>query len=154
MKIFSIKNEQIGFFNRPIYCESEAEALSYIQNVLMSDADRALLGLKDQLALYYLGDIDFTTGLITPPMTVSSDPSEFGTTYSKLPVFVCGLLEIFNMIPEDRVPQTAKQLSKRIDNLVEHLDAIDECMKEVKSHDDSCASCRNYRSKAVRPNSR
>lgn len=134
MKIFSIKNEGISFFNRPIYCESEAEALSYIQNVLMSDADRALLGLKDQLALYCLGEIDFTTGVISA---------------NDAPVIVCSLLDIFNSIPEDRVPQTAKKLGQRIDNVVEHLDAIDEILKEVNSHDDYCKSCRNYRKKAV-----
>lgn len=139
MKIFSIKNEQIGFFNRPIYCESEAEALSYIQNVLMSDADRALLGLKDQLALFYLGEVDFTTGVITS---------------AESPTLVCGLLDIFNSIPEDRVPQTAKQLSKRIEDLASHLDSIDECIKEVKIHDDSCSRCRNYREKAVRSDGR
>lgn len=64
MKIYSIKNEKLSFFNRPIYVESSNEALSYIQNILMSDADRALLGLKSDLSLYELGEIDFSTGII------------------------------------------------------------------------------------------
>lgn len=97
MKIYSIKNEKLGFFNRPIYCESDPEALSYIQNVLMSDADRALSGLKDDLALYCLGDIDFTTGYIYPFAFTTSDGDEFK------PLLICSLKDIFDSIPEDKL---------------------------------------------------
>lgn len=102
MLIFSIKNEKLGFFNRPIYVESSNEALSYIQNILMSDADRVMLGLKNDLALYAQGEIDFTTGIITG---------------FKHPKKVCDLVEIFDSIPEDKIPQTSKVLTERIARL-------------------------------------
>ena len=110
MKIYSIKNEKLGFFNRPIFCESNAEALSYIQNVLMSDADRALLGLKSDLALYFLGSIDFTNGRI--------EPMEFD------PLKVCDLEDIFNTIPEDKIPRSERQINenlKYLDNKIIEL---------------------------------
>lgn len=103
MNIYSIKNEKLNFFNRPIYCESSAEALSYIQNVLMSDADRALLGLRGDLALYFLGEVDFTTGKIN--------------TDRKCPVKICDLNEIFNTIPEESIPRDSQALKKLIDDL-------------------------------------
>lgn len=127
MKIFSIKNESLEFFNRPIYVESENEALTYIQNILMSDADRALSGLKNDLALYELGEIDFVTGKIVP---------------LDEPVRICGLVDIFNTIPEDRIPQTANALKEMILKLKDELAKVSE---EVKSND-ACAKCRNYRS--------
>lgn len=102
MIIFSIKNEKIGFFNRPMFYNSSNECIAYIQNVLMSDADRALQGLKADLNLYSLGSIDFDTGKIVA---------------FKHPVKVAELLEIFESIPEDRVPQTANVLRKRIEEL-------------------------------------
>lgn len=88
MNIYSIKNEKTGFFNRPIYCESENEALTYIQNVLMSDSDRALSSLKGYLALYYLGYIDFVSGIID----TENNPSK-----------ICDLEDIFNTIPADKL---------------------------------------------------
>lgn len=114
MKIFSIKNEKLSFFNRPIYCESAEEALSYIQNVLMSDADRALLGLKDDLSLVYLGDIDFVTGKIDP---------------CKKPVTVSALADIFATIPEDKIPRNEKYIIEQLKKFAEDLD---ELKKEVK----------------------
>lgn len=107
MNIYSIKNEKLSFFNRPIYTESFNEALSYLQNVLMSDSDRALIGLKDDLALYHLGEIDFVTGKIDSP---------------KKPVKVCDLKDIFDSIPSDSVPQTANQLRDLIMDLSRRMD--------------------------------
>ncbi len=139
MKIYSIKNEKLGFFNRPIYCESDAEALSYIQNVLMSDADRALSGLKDVLSLYKLGDIDFTTGYINSYAFTTHDGEEFK------PVLVCSLKEIFDSIPEDKIKPALtredvekcysmfKELSgivtERFDDVYEKLHDLDKCKK-------------------------
>lgn len=91
MYIFSIKNDKLDFFNRPIFAESSNEACSYIQNVLMSDADRALSGLKDDLSLYLLGEINFTTGDIF---------SYFNTEYFEK---ICSLREIFDTIPADKL---------------------------------------------------
>lgn len=133
MKIFSVKNENLSFFNRPIYVESVEEALSYIQNILSSDADRALLHLKNELSLVYLGDIDFTTGKITPCEDLT----------------LCwSLADIFDSVPSDRIPQNALELQKEINSLREQISNISEVMKEVK-HDNACRECRNYRKKTV-----
>lgn len=113
MKIFSIKNEKLSFFNRPIYVESAEEALSYIQNILMSDADRALLGLKDDLSLVYLGDIDFVTGKIDP---------------CKKPVTVTPLADIFATIPEDQIPRNERYFMEEIEKLKK---ALSELLTEV-----------------------
>ena len=135
MNIYSIKNEKLGFFNRPIYCESEAEALSYIQNVLMSDADRALSNLKGDLALYHLGEIDFTTGIISPCVkdTVSE---EFGYSLEFSPEFVCTLEEIFNTIPEDRLKPklTEKDLQKAYDKIKDLENTVIDLSDKLKSH--------------------
>lgn len=110
MKIFAIKNEKIGFFNRPIYVESSNEALSYIQNILMSDADRVLYGLKSDLALYEQGEIDFATGIIKG---------------SKKPVFVCSLEDIFASVPEDVIPRNEKFLMNQIKILGEKISNLE-----------------------------
>lgn len=109
MLIYSIKNEKLEFFNRPIYCESSNEALSYLQNVLMSDADRALIGLKDDLALYCLGSVDFVSGKIDA---------------FKKPQLITTLASIFDTIPADRVPQTANQLRESISKLRDEIGAL------------------------------
>lgn len=130
MKIFSIKNEKLNYFNKPIYAESQNEALSYIQNVLMSDADRALLSLRGDLSLYYLGEIDFVAGKLT-----GVDPE-----------LITSLDGIFATIPEDRVPQTANELRKSINNLAERLDGFDEILKEV-SKNDCKETCKHYKNR-------
>lgn len=118
MKIFSIKNEKLGFFNRPIYCESEAEALSYIQNVLMSDSDRALSNLKDDLSLYCLGYIDFENGIIVP---VGADGCD--TNVQPRPFMVCSLREIFDTIPEEKLkPSITRSDLDHVLKLVQDLD--------------------------------
>lgn len=122
MNIYSIKNEKLGFFNRPIYCESSAEALSYIQNILMSDADRALKGLRGDLALYLLGEIDFTTGDI-----FTSDFSGYEGT--ACPAYICSLDDIFDSIPEEKVPRPIQKddlerLYKRMSDLASELDSL------------------------------
>lgn len=137
MKIFSIKNEKLEFFNRPIYCESEAEALSYIQNILMSDADRALSNLKDDLSLYYLGDIDFTSGCISP--------SCFETVEGKMcydSICVCSLREIFDTIPEDKLKPslTRDDITKCYDlyhNLSESIDNRIDAIYNILHHLDN-----------------
>lgn len=127
MNIYSIKNEKLGFFNRPIYCENNAEVLSYIQNVLMSDADRALLGLKDDLSLYNLGYFNSQIGIVD----AESEPC-----------FVCSLREIFDSIPEDKIPRSERQINdslKYLDGEIKKLQAALESLKVDKkgriSHD-------------------
>lgn len=117
MLIFSIKNEKLGFFNRPIYCESSAEALSYIQNILMSDADRALSGLKDDLSLYCLASIDFQTGYIHDNVNG--------------PDFVCTLRDIFDTIPEDKLKPALTR--DDLNNLSEKLSTVDDHLKRLEA---------------------
>lgn len=67
MKIYSIKNESTGFFNRPMFVESEAEVISLIQNNIASDPFKALFNLAESMTLYYCGEIDFETFVILQP---------------------------------------------------------------------------------------
>lgn len=133
MNIYSIKNEKLGFFNRPIYCESDAEALSYIQNVLMSDADRALTGLKDDLALYFLGSIDFTTGVIYSGNVLMSEKLD---DLSDTPIKVCSLRDIFDTIPEDKLkPALTRDDLVSLNAYVKKLeDRIEELESSYSSH--------------------
>lgn len=109
MNIYSIKNEKLEFFNRPIYCESSNEALTLAQNILMSDSDRALIGLRSDLALYFLGTIDFVSGKIDAV---------------KKPIRIEGLDKIFDSIPEDKVPRTEHQLRDLIHRLSDEVDDL------------------------------
>ena len=112
-KIFAIKNEKINFFNRPIYCTSHNEALSMIQNILMSDADRALIGLKSDLSLYFLGTINFVTGEI-----ISSGPE-----------LVCTLEDIFDSIPVDKLSPAITR-----NDLVSVWDKIKKLEESIGAH--------------------
>ena len=132
MNIYSIKNEKLNFFNRPIYCESDNEALSYIQNVLMSDADRALSSLKGDLSLYLLGSIDFVTGIIAPSVNIHDVDYVEGET---LPIKICSLEDIFNSIPEERLkPAVTVENIKYLDELIKKLGTELEALKTHK-HD-------------------
>lgn len=123
MKIFTIRNEKLGFCNRPIYCETETEALSYIQNVLMSDADRALRGLRGDLALYLQGDINFETGEIVPVVPI---------------VKICDLADIFDSIPADSIPRDSKELWNGIANLGARIDTLTETLDRIKEDVSKC----------------
>ena len=116
MQIFSIKNEKLGFFNRPIYCESSNEALTYVQNVLMSDADRALRGLKGDLALYALGEIDFVSGKIQAS--------------KRDPLKICDLQDIFDSIPEESIPRDSQALLKLIEDLGKRVKEMEDTFKQ------------------------
>ncbi len=114
MKIYSIKNEKLNFFNRPIYCENDAEALSYIQNVLMSDADRALLGLKNDLALYFIGDFNSSSGIIQSAFDFVGEDV----------IKVADLIDIFETIPNDKIPRTERAIKSVTDNLQVQIDKL------------------------------
>lgn len=136
MKIYQIVNNEINFWNRPFFAENDSEAISYIQNILMSDADRALIGLRDHLSLYCTGEYN-------------SMPDQYAAEYDFAPsiigcdpVHICRLDFIFDSIPADRVPRTAVQLKKSIDDqadlfkksvnlLSEKIDTLDDCFKEL-----------------------
>lgn len=121
MNIYSIKNEKLGYFNRPIFCESDIEARSLILNILMSDSDRAMVGLKGDLSLYYLGHIDFKSGLISPSFELNECCSDDSDDIYK-PLFVCSLDDLFEMIPKDKLKPavTRDELLKLVDE-IDHL---------------------------------
>lgn len=135
MNIYSIKNEKLGFFNRPIYCESEAEALSMIQNILMSDADRALSNLKGDLALYYLGFIDFTNGIIKPSLC-ECEYDDFGAVTEPQPLFICTLEEVFNTIPEDMLKPklTVDDMNRAYEKIKALEDTVSSLENDLKCH--------------------
>lgn len=136
MKIFSIKNEKLGFFNRPMFCESSEECLSLIQNILMSDSDRALTGLKEELTLYYLGDIDFRTGIISPSLASIDSAEEAFAIDNYQPYFICSLIDIFNSIPAERIKREVSR--DDIERLFEYYktlkDTLDKYTKSFDSH--------------------
>lgn len=135
MNIYSVKNEKLGFFNRPIYCESEAEALSMIQNILMSDADRALSNLKGDLALYYLGSIDFTNGYIKPSLC-ECEYDDFGPDTRPQPLFICTLEEVFNTIPEDMLKPklTVDDMHRAYEKIKSLEDTVSSLENKLKCH--------------------
>lgn len=144
MNIYSIKNEKLGFFNRPIYCESDAEALSYIQNVLMSDADRALSGLKNDLALYFLGSIDFTSGKITCSFVEKENEEGFVHVFYE-PMFICSLEEIFNTIPADKLkPELTR------DDLMRAYDKIKTLENTVSELSDKLSNHKHFRKEIIK----
>lgn len=121
MNIYSIKNEKLGYFNRPIFCESDAEARSLILNILMSDSDRAMVGLKGDLSLYYLGSIDFKSGVILPSLDLKDSESDNISDMYNLS-FVCTLDDLFDMIPKEKLKPavTRDELLKLVDE-IDHL---------------------------------
>lgn len=133
MNIYSIKNEKLGFFNRPIYCESDAEALSYIQNILMSDADRALRGLKGDLVLYKLGEINFVNGSIDPCCISDSNGGLMGE-----PVLICSLEEIFDSIPAESIKCIDKEIQLKFDAAAEEIANLKERLAEAENQLSKC----------------
>lgn len=132
MNIYSIKNEKLGFFNRPIYCESYQEALTYIQNILASDADRALKGLRGDLSLYFLGTIDFTTGDIFPAYQYIDRYDE--SVEVKQAICICTLDEIFDSIPDESIVNPITEALKVRNELIEKYDAaFEELKSELES---------------------
>lgn len=111
MNIYSVKNEKLEFFNAPMFFETSNGAMSHMQKILMADADRALFGLKDDLALYFLGTVDFVSGKIDTP---------------KKPIKIADLRDLFETIPQDRVPRTAEKLQAEIDSLNDKLANLNE----------------------------
>lgn len=69
MKLFALKNDIAGkgFFNRPMYFESSEECINALQNNVASDSTKALFSMAEHMFLYYVGDIDFTTCVISQP---------------------------------------------------------------------------------------
>ena len=136
MNIYSIKNEKLGFFNRPIYCESEAEALSMIQNILMSDADRALSNLKGDLSLYKLGSIDFKTGIIQPCLAPIDSLNESNLCDNYAPAFICTLEEIFDTIPDDMLKPklTVDDMHRAYEKIKTLEDTVSSLENKLKCH--------------------
>lgn len=124
MNLYSIRNEKLGFSNRPLFAENDAEALNYIQNVLMADADRALLGLKNDLALYFIGVFDSERGVLERLY----DPDNDCSTSVK----ICDLVDLFNTIPEDKIPRSERQISENLRILDEKFSALSDKLATLK----------------------
>lgn len=145
MNIYSIKNEKLGFFNRPIYCESDHEALSYIQNILMSDSDRALYGLKGDLALYWLGSIDFNTGVIMPSLKKCDSLDEANLVENYAPWFICSLEEIFDSIPKERLkPALTSEDFKKV------LSELEQLKKDCSELNDKIDNHKHFRKEILK----
>lgn len=122
MKIYTIRNTELNYSNRPFYFESDEEAKQYVLNVLCSDSDRALSNLRDVLRLDCIGSIDFTSGCITDTSVYS----------------VCMLSEIWAFVPSERVPRDSLKLNSDIKELSEKLSnsqlRVDKLLDSLKSH--------------------
>lgn len=135
MIIFSIKNEKLNYFNRPIYFESTNECLHYIQNVMLSDADRVLCSLRGDLNLYKLGEIDFSTGIILNDLE---------------PFCVASLDSIFDSIPEDHIPRTEKEIREAIVKLKQELESFTlETSEKFKACGDELDLCKKIKKRGV-----
>lgn len=128
MLMFSIKNEKLGFFNRPIFANSVNEALSLIQNILMADSDRALSGLKSDLALYKVGEFNQENGFL-----YYADPDEKLPGYDiGLPILICSLEDIFNSIPEESLKPVLTQ--RDFDALLEKFNVLNDKLNKLNFH--------------------
>lgn len=115
MNIYTIRNTEINYSNRPFYFESDSEALQYVLNVLTADSDRSLINLRDCLVLECIGSIDFNSGVIT-----STDRR-----------VVSDLQAIWARVPSECMPRTSKEIitminerDKRVNDLSDKLDKI------------------------------
>lgn len=131
MKIFAVKNEKTNYFNRPIFVESENEALTYIQNILFSDSERALYSLKDDLALYELGEIDFVTGKIKP--------------INSVPRFAFALSTIFDSIPKDKLKPSVTK-----DEMQKCFDIVNAAMEKVTALSEQFKNHKHYRKEIIK----
>lgn len=130
MMMFSIKNEKLGFFNRPIFANSANEALSLIQNILMSDSDRALSGLKSDLALYKVGEFDQVSGFL---YFADAREADFDVDFCYgFPILISSLEDIFNSIPEESLKPALTQ--KDFDVLLEKYNLLQEKLNKLSSH--------------------
>ena len=126
-KIYCIKNTKTGFCNRPIYVNSEEEALNVIQNILIADTDKALFGLKKDLVLLYLGLYDDVKGVIIPHL----DKDGFSSN-----VEVCTLEAIFDSIPKELVKPavTRDEISALVDKVRLLTTELAELRSDVSLH--------------------
>lgn len=148
MKVFAIKNTKLNYFNRPIFAENEAEALSYIQNVLASDSDRALRNLANDTMLVEIGEYNSKTGILLPCRSylesIIENAVDFVTTgelhIGDMPTYVLNQLDatvlddgyllndIFDSIPKERIKHRAEEMlaetNKEVAELRNRLDAV------------------------------
>lgn len=122
MNIYTIRNTEIGYSNRPFYFESDSEALQYVLNVLTADSDRSLINLRDCLVLECIGSIDFDIGVIT-------------STEKRI---VSDLQSIWARVPTECMPRTSKELVNmmhKCDNRVIELDnKIEKICDSLSTH--------------------
>lgn len=97
MKIYQIKNETIGYFNKPIFAENDAEALNVLRSTVAGDYTGGLLTLSSELGFYYTGEVDFTIGHFRSP---------------KHPRLLCNVGEFMAEIADHIKTENLKVLSK------------------------------------------
>lgn len=121
-KVFCIRNKVTGYCNRPMYCTSVEECKNIIQNVLVTDKDKALFGLRDKLELLYVGEWDDVNGLLLPFFDDKGKSSN---------AIVCTIEDIFDSIPEEFL----KPALTRDDIIacVEKIKDLKSCVNELSS---------------------
>lgn len=117
MNIYTIRNTEIGYSNRPFYFESDSEALQYVLNVLTADSDRSLINLRDCLLLECIGSIDFEAGnIISTERRIVSD-----------------LESIWARVPTECMPRTSKELVNMINKNVGRVNSLEEQLNKICS---------------------
>ena len=126
-KIYCIKNTKTGFCNRPIYVNSQEEALNVIQNILIADTDKALFGLKNDLVLLSLGDYDDVNGVIIPHIDENKMPCH---------IEVCTLESIFDSIPKEflKPAVTREEISALVEKVRNLSDELTSLRSDVALH--------------------
>ena len=107
MKVYSIYNRRLQYYNKPFYAENDAEAKTYILNILASDSDRYLSLMKDDLALCLVSTFDTVTGCF-------NTDSEVDITS---PWHIVDISDLYKLLPDDRVPRDSLYLRSRIEEL-------------------------------------
>lgn len=131
MNIYTIRNTEIGYSNRPFYFDSDSEALQYVLNVLTADSDRSLINLRDCLVLECIGCIDFEIGVIT--YTEKRIVSDLQSIWARVPTECMPRTskELVNMMHkcDDRVTMLDNKIEKICDSLSTHFKFIRKVLK-------------------------
>lgn len=115
MNIYALKDTNTGRFYPPFYADSHNGAFAQIKENLLSPAGVQLVRLKDSLDIYFLGSIDFNTGIIMPCLR-SCDSSQSDYDYNSYePKLVFTLSDVVSQIPEKVLsPELTHEDLKRV----------------------------------------
>lgn len=62
MRYYSVKNLELGWFNRPFVAPSDKEAIVLVRNVLFSNPDSELARDRTNAELFFVGNFDADRG--------------------------------------------------------------------------------------------